>query len=342
MVRSPSGWPIVGHQAVVAFLQRSFARGAVSHAYLMVGPAQVGKTTLAAHWAAVLVCANPQPGAMACGACVSCVRRLAQTHPDHHWVMPEAGSADGSGPPRVSLERVQELQTKLSRRPVISPRTVAVIADAHTLTESAVNAWLKTLEEPRGQTTLVLTAENLLQLPATVRSRCQLLRMSPLPAAEIAAALKARGVSHGMALELAEHAAGCPGRAFEWITDAERRHRFVSGGQQLLALMTQPVHERLQSAAALLKTWNAADVPVTSALREQLQSWTMAARNQLLSAVFVPAAAGEAMPARAVEHDLWRWRNFLDELREAGMMLYAHVNPRLVLETVLLAVPSRT
>jgi DNA polymerase-3 subunit delta' len=94
-------------------------------------------------------------------------------------------------------------------------RKVGMIDDAHCLNEHGQNALLKTLEEPPGRAVLVLIASSAALLLPTVRSRCQVIRLDPLPAEAVARVLAARGLPAPRARELAALAEGSPGRALE-------------------------------------------------------------------------------------------------------------------------------
>lgn len=335
MAKRRADWPVVGHRAVVAYLQRSLRRGTVAHAYLIVGPGNVGKTTLAAHFAATLLCPTGPRSQTACGECLACRRRLASLHPDYHTVV---ASEAGGKRPWITLEQIQELQKKISRRPMLADRTVALIVDAHHLSEGAANALLKTLEEPAGQTTLVLTSVNLGLLPATLRSRCQLLHLRFVPTAEIAAALAAPGRGRDVVLALARLAGGCPGRAFGWLADPSLRVSYLEGMSQLLRLVRQPPHQRLAEVAALLAAVSASLEP--RALGQRLLSWAVVARDQLLRSLGCDGLTSLPQPSSPIWGDAFGWRDFLDQLTAGQAALRQQVNARLVLETLVLSLPS--
>ena len=86
-------WPIVGHSAAVRLLQRSLADGHLAHAYLLVGPPNVGKTTLGLYFAQALMCEDEAARAqgVACGRCVGC-SASARRYPKQ-WRKADFGSA---------------------------------------------------------------------------------------------------------------------------------------------------------------------------------------------------------------------------------------------------------
>src|SRR5213079_533282 len=107
----------------------------------------------------------------------------------------------------------------------MAARKVGVLDDAHCLSEQAQNALLKTLEEPPGAPVLVLVASSAALLLPTVRSRCQVVRLDPLPAPEVVRVLEASGVPAEQANQLAPLAEGSPGRALALAGEAEKRAR---------------------------------------------------------------------------------------------------------------------
>ena len=74
-------WQVVGHEAAIALLSRSLERDMLSHAYIFVGPSQVGKTTLALNLAQGVNCLD-EPASRPCGACNQCVRIAQGFHSD--------------------------------------------------------------------------------------------------------------------------------------------------------------------------------------------------------------------------------------------------------------------
>jgi DNA polymerase-3 subunit delta' len=198
--------PIVGHARARARLAQAVADDHTASAYLLVGPAGIGKRLVADHFAARLLCASAA-GAEACGTCSQCTRVAAGTHPDLRVVAREEERRD------IRTEQARELTRWLALRPLMGRRKVAVIDGADELNEHGQNAILKTLEEPPGAAVLVLVAASPFLLLPTVRSRCQRVRFDPLQAGEVRRVLAAQGVPDAALELLVARAAGSPGRA---------------------------------------------------------------------------------------------------------------------------------
>lgn len=195
---------VFGHDMVKEYLRRSLETGRIAHAYALLGPEGVGKALVAHRLAQALLCAHAQ-GGNACGSCRACRQAARRQHPDLHWIEHMGGS--------IGIDQVRELQRELSLKPYEAERKVAVIDGADALTQAAQNSLLKTLEEPSGQTVILLVASNPTALLPTVHSRCQALRFQPLPAHELVRLLQERGVPAGQAALAAAVGGGSVKRA---------------------------------------------------------------------------------------------------------------------------------
>ena len=176
---------VLGHAAVRADLHAALRRGRLAGAYLFVGPQGVGRRTLMASFAAALLCTDSTDAA--CGACRACRLRAAGRHPDLVRLERERGRV------AVSVEATRAFCREVNLRPVHSARRVGVVDEAASMSAAAANAFLKTLEEPAGDALLLLRAESTDQLLHTIVSRCQVVRLGPLPGDLVARALVDRG-----------------------------------------------------------------------------------------------------------------------------------------------------
>lgn len=151
------------------FIQR-LEQGRLPHALLMEGPAGSGKMVLANAMVARLLCREDQ--AVACGQCRSCELLAGGAHPDHFDLHPEEESEF------IKVDQVRGLISRLDLTTSISMRKVAFIHPAECMNAAAANALLKSLEEPAGETVLILVSNHPGRLPVTIRSRCQAISVS--------------------------------------------------------------------------------------------------------------------------------------------------------------------
>lgn len=179
---------VQGQARAVEALRSAIRSNTVHHAYLFAGPEGVGKELAATGFVQALLCSEaPSEG---CGMCSVCQRVLRRNHPDVTWLMPDAeqverglaGRSDFDGTPsrEVRVEQIRKLQERLSLHALEAPRKVALVCSAEQMNVQAQNAFLKTLEEPPRDTTLILIASAPDKLLPTIRSRCSKVHFGPL------------------------------------------------------------------------------------------------------------------------------------------------------------------
>ena len=121
-----------------------------AHAYLLHGPAGIGKRLLAEQLMALLLCQRPVE-ARACGECKACQLLAAQTHPDHYVLEPE--EVDKA----IRVDQVRDLVGFVTQTAQLGGRKVILLEPAEAMNLNAANALLKSLEEPSGDTVLLLS-----------------------------------------------------------------------------------------------------------------------------------------------------------------------------------------
>jgi DNA polymerase-3 subunit delta' len=226
---------IIGHDRPVGILKRALANDTLAHAYLFAGEPGIGKRTTALALAAALNCAAPGPDG-GCGSCAACRKVAAGTHPDVFVVMPESedeqylatlSKKESVKASRdIKIEQVRQAQDRLSLKAFEGRRKVLIIDDAETMNVASSNAFLKTLEEPPGDSLIILVTAMPQGLLDTIRSRCQTVAFQPLARGTLAAVLQEkRGLSGEDARFLAALSRGSFGRALEMDVDEEKRTR---------------------------------------------------------------------------------------------------------------------
>ena len=164
---------------VFADLQQRRAQGRLAHALLISGPAGIGKQQLANVFAQSLLCAEPQADGLACGQCHACSLYAAGNHPDFFRLSPEEDSK------MIKIDQIRAFIEKVSLSSHYGRYRVVILNPADAMNIAAANALLKTLEEPPSDTVLFLITDRPSFLPATIRSRCQSLRLA-LPPVDMA------------------------------------------------------------------------------------------------------------------------------------------------------------
>jgi len=164
----------------VALLRRAIETDRVAHAYAFIGPEGVGRKATALAFAEALV------GAAGAG-------RIARgAHPDVRVIGPTPPESNPKGTEAIRVANIRELGRLAALRPAEAPWKVFIVDQAETMTGAAPQAFLKTLEEPPARTVIILILSQLRALPATVLSRCQIVRFRPI-VPEGAVALLPRG-----------------------------------------------------------------------------------------------------------------------------------------------------
>jgi DNA polymerase-3 subunit delta' len=155
---------------------RAVARGRLAHAYLFTGPRGVGKRLFAFELGKALLCeASPAGRFEACDRCPACIQVAAGTHPDFF----SCGRPEDKL--ELPIEVMRELCQSFGLKSARGRGKVAILDDADDLNEESANCFLKTLEEPPPRSILLLIGTNPDRQLATIVSRCQVVRFSPLP-----------------------------------------------------------------------------------------------------------------------------------------------------------------
>jgi DNA polymerase-3 subunit delta' len=151
-------------------LQRLAVRQKMPHALLLSGTLGIGKWQLAQHLAHALLCQQPLTPLAACGHCRSCELLAIGNHPDLFAV--QADTERGN----IKIDQVRSVATFINQTPHTASQQVVLLHPAEAMNLAASNALLKTLEEPSPNSVLILVTHQITSLPATIRSRCQLIR----------------------------------------------------------------------------------------------------------------------------------------------------------------------
>lgn len=175
-------WKIIGHKKQIAFLQKQIIFGKINHAYLFIGPKNLGKFRVADYFIRSLYCVGENKP---CGQCRYCKQIQKAIYPDIHYIEPLKSK-------KITVDQIREIRKKFAEKPWENNWQIAVINEAHLLNTQAANALLKTLEEPAKKQVIILLAQSSDALPNTIRSRCQILKFFPVNKKEIDAYLSSR------------------------------------------------------------------------------------------------------------------------------------------------------
>ena len=309
-------WHEGGRQRIATALHG----GRLPHAILLHGPRGVGKEVFAGALAAALFCRERGDALEACGRCTECALSRAGSHPDLYWLRPLEDKRT------ISVDQVREVSDQLGLTSMRRGYRVSIVAPANTMTVSAQNALLKTLEEPAPRTLIVLVTARPSSLLPTLRSRCQRVEIARPPEQQSL---------EWLAGELGHPA---PGGLLE-----------ISGGAPLRALEIAPHFEALEGQMThLLEDLLAGRIEATRCAEQMmgeglpvrldwLESWLRGAlaRRTLGAATRLTVPGGPLLQRLASEVNISVAFRLVDRLREARRLLEGSAAAQLVMEAFL-------
>ena len=331
-------WQTVGQDRALSLFQNSLKRGSMAHAYLLVGPAHVGKMTLARDLACALNCESAEAP---CGECPSCLRIMSGKHADIQEIAVGKLGADGKPMTEIGIEEIRQLQHSASLPPFEGKFRVYIIDGADTLSIEAANCLLKTLEEPAANVVffLLTTREDL--LPETVLSRCQRVELVPLPSPRIESALVERWcVPPERATLLARLSHGSLGWALG-ATDQgtlDQRNELV---EQLIETADADLETRFAYASQLATEFGQSREKVQEKLSVWLDWWhDLLLVKTGLENLVTNVDKTDTLSRMAAELSLEQIRSSIEAVTGASEQLKLNANPRLALEVLMLSMPE--
>lgn len=325
-------WNVIGHEWAVAHLTASLQAGRLSHAYLFSGPAGIGKTRFARAFAEAICCTHPD--IKPCGRCRACLQIEESTYADFTMIEP-----DEKG--KIGVEQIRALNVAMQLRPMESRYRVIVLHRFDTATESAMDAFLKTLEEPPSHAILMLNADTIDALLPTIRSRCQPINLRLLPIAQIRETLAAY---FDVPADRAALLANLSGGRIGWAIRAAQEPELTSGRdaalRELESAVTQSRVGRFMVADGLTKD----AFKDRSGLVTVLEAWQSYWRDVLLvqhhaTTPLVNRDHEHAIRQIATATSTEQTMTVLKGLSRTFEYVDRNVNPRLAVEVLMLDMP---
>jgi len=323
-------WGLLGHDWAVDMLRQHIVHGAVRHAYLFTGPPGLGRRTLTLRFAQALNCAQPSAPGEACRACRDCKHIASMQHPDLAVIRAEQEGGT------LKVDQVRAVQRMLALKPYQSRYRVALFLRFQEANPSAANALLKTLEEAPDHAILLLTADNAEQLLPTIISRCEVLRLRPMPIESVEGYLRQRGADESTARLVAHLSGGRPGYALRMLEDPNTldfRHQRLDDLRQLLSASRVMKFEYAEKLAR-----------DRDAMRQVLLLWLAYWRDVMLRAAQADTPLANVDRADEIETlaaglSLIEARRLVSDLELAIERLERYINARLLAEVLLLDWP---
>jgi DNA polymerase-3 subunit delta' len=360
-----SNWNMVGHAWAVDLLRQQVGRGEARQAYLFTGPPGIGRRTLALRFAQALNCETPTAPGVPCATCYHCTQlerdignlllgsgaKPEGGHPDLRVIQPVPGNLRDEEveamevrldlrPDRASLnlkvDQVRRANVSMSMKPYAARHRILLFVRFETATDGASNALLKTLEEAPAHGVLILTAESSEGLLPTIVSRCEIIRLQPVPLKDAQSFLEQRGADTAKARLLSHVSGGCPGAALRLLQDKGALEYRREKLGDLLELLAANRARRFAYAEKL-----GGD---KGSMRNVLTLWLSFWRDVLWR------ASGASTPIANIDHEkeietlskrlnLPETALLVQDLDRALRKLEANVNARLLAEVLLLDWP---
>jgi DNA polymerase-3 subunit delta' len=324
-------WNLIGHDWAIQLLRGHIVNDSLRHAYLVTGPRGIGKANLAIRFIQALNCPEQGTSGNPCLNCPSCNRIGRFEHPDLFPVSVIENSK------QIKVDQIRELIHSLALSPYESSRRYGLLLDFEHANPSAQNSILKTLEEPPGSVVLIVTANSADALLETITSRCEEIKLKPVPIDLTSQGLEQlHNIPSDQAHYLAQISGGKPEIALAMHSDPEILERrtilldehlqILRGNSVVRFAYADQISKDSRKVGELLDIWvsiwqdilhqsSQSQVPLQNIDREDD---IRQIRNQI---------------------DLEIARNSVDLLRRAHNLLNINANLKLTLEDLLLGLP---
>jgi len=332
-------WNILGQDHLTAALERSLHQNQLAHAYLLVGPPQVGKSTLALQLAQAVNCLEDD---RPCGRCQQCQRIKRGLHADVQVIVPARDERTGRLRTEVGIDQIRALERAAALEPYEGRCRVFIIDGVERISLEAANALLKTLEEPPPHVLLLLLTAQEDGLLPTIRSRCQRLELRPLPEETLVALLTEE---HSVALEDARLLARLSGGKLGWALAAATDPKVLGERQQrveaLLEVVDGGLERRFQFAQELASQFSRD----RATAQEVLSLWLLWWRDLLMLKEDAPELLvnldwQEGLEERARRFQRDQVATVVRELMATLERLEHNANPRIALDVLMLTLPK--
>lgn len=351
MKKEKNMWPLIGNEHITEFLEKIIAKNKVSGSYIFNGPDNLGKTTIAKYFAKSLLC-QERVGSSPCENCPACKQfNISQknsedaeidedginTHGDFHIIRKEKDKKN------ISIEQIRGFIRTLSMSSFLNSYKIGIVKHAESLSQEAANALLKTLEEPRKDVIIILITHSIEALPKTIVSRSKILNFHPVKFDIIYENLiDEHGASRSTAKNLAYLSLGRPALATKFLEDKDFFDLYKERAESFARIFSLDINDRLEAVGKLFDKKVGSQEAVVLAKRI-IEIWQGMSRDWLLLEyghvdLVQHKILEEEIKAIKAKFTFKHLISFNQALREARENLFANVNPKLVLENIVLSI----
>ena len=317
---------LIGHQKQWQFLKRSFESTGISHAYLFSGQEHIGKKTLAIEFIKFLNCQSEKDSLKPCQLCRSCKDIEKGIYPDFLLIEPKRPDPLKSSVVKeeIQISQIREMENRFSFRPHSSFLKTAVIDQAHFMSQEAQNSFLKTLEEPKGDSLFILISEYPEMLLSTILSRVQRINFFPAGKSEIEKYLQSENVPEDKIREIVNFSMGKPGEAISFLKDPKKMNSFKKEIAEINKISQSALHYRFQYVKESIKE--------NKNLKELLDIWLRYFRSVLIEKI-----SGQMTSNNGRDYSLSQLRKIIENIARTQLLLSTtNINPKLALEVLVL------
>ena len=283
---------LIGHQKIWQFLLKSAQEKNLPHAFLFYGGDRLGKRKIALDLTFSLLGENHKNN----------------NYPDLIFIEPLAKE--------IKISQIRNLIWNFSLKPHSAPLKVAIIDQAHTMNEEAQTCLLKTLEEPKGNSLLILITDKIHYLLPTVVSRTQIIKFYPVEEKEIRSYIKKQGIGEAEAEKISKISGGKPGMAVEMMFNNQELKSFCGKIDDLEKISKSTLASRFQYAKDLSED--------PKEIIDMLYVWMFYFRNKMIEAVKDGREVGKI-------------KNILKNLQSINFLISTtNVNVKLAMENLML------
>ncbi len=333
-------WQTIGHKKIVKILQKGIENNKLSHAYLFSGKENLGKRFLAEEFINSILCHDyhlknkQEVKSLPCNDCVFCNQLNKKIHPDVYFLKKEEDKKN------ISVEQVREMQKVLHMTSFLNSYKIALIDSADDLSESAQNALLKILEEPKSKTILILIGSDYNRLLPTIFSRCQIFRFLPLSNDLIFNHLIELGVSREQANLFTALSHGQIGMAINFYKNQDFFTEYIENTKQFLDLFNNNIRNQFKILDSLLAGFKN-NFEINNHLNKELDYWQLVLRDILamqynLDNLVVNLYFKDKLAELAKKYKSWQIIELLAKIKTVKQYLTYNINPRLAVENLVL------
>ncbi len=305
-----------------ASIQEARKQDRLPHALMLTGMSGLGKEHFARQLVMGIHCAQASDG-MPCGQCASCLQMLSLTHPDYSFVTVEEKKT------QISIEQIRDLQSFMQLTQTGDNPKVVIISPAELMNINSANSLLKTLEEPQGVSLLILVTNQPAYLPATIRSRCQVISFSK-PEKQVAKAwLEQAGCKDPYIWLMMSQGAPCQAQNLSKSIDANQYSVVIDSCLELIT-------DKMLETVKLESQWKKIPTELLLEWQYSLARDLIRAKNMVMKPHFENQDRFEQLRKAANQLDCNRIFKLYETLLFLGKQTNANLKPELYRERMIL------